>query len=65
MSIDVIIIIFLIAIIFLLIFFADFYIPRFPDAVGTVDARQTLRFQLDFVSNAPRDQIRLKELLLR
>ena len=40
--------------------FLDFQVPRFPDAAG-----RTLRSQPDPSPNAPRDQIRRKEPLLR
>ena len=43
--------------------FPDFQISRFPDAAGA--GRRTLRSQPDPSSNAPRDQIRRKECLLR
>ena len=42
--------------------FPDSQVPRFPDAGG---AGRTLRSQPDPSANAPRDQIRRKELLLR
>ena len=47
--------------------FLDFQIPRFPDAAGTgaTGAGRTLRSQPDPFPNAPRDQIRRKEPLLR
>ena len=43
--------------------FLDFQVPRFPDAAGA--SGRTLRSQLDSSPNAPRDQIRRKEPLLR
>ena len=44
--------------------FLDFQISRFPDAAGA-GAGRILRSQLDPSPNAPRDQIRRKEPLLR
>ena len=45
--------------------FPDFQVPKFPDAAGAGAAGRTLRSQLDPSPNAPRDQIRCKEPLLR
>ena len=45
--------------------FMHFQVPRFPEAAGAAGAGRTLRSQHDPSPNAPRDQIRRKEPLLR